>query len=73
MGADLLHHRHLVVMITAVMPMRRLMSWIASEDAAGGGRVQGGGGLVAQQHLGLEARARAMAMRCFCPPESWAG
>ena len=23
--------------------------------------------------LGFMARARTMAMRCFCPPESWAG
>ena len=31
---------------------------------------------VASSHsstLGLVARARAMATRCFCPPESWAG
>ena len=61
------------VMITAVMPMRRLMSWISLRMLR---VVVGSRAEVASSHrstLGLLARARAMAMRCFCPPESWAG
>ena len=61
------------VMITAVMPMRRLMSWISLRMLR---VVVGSRAEVASSHsstLGLEARARAMAMRCFWPPESWAG
>lgn len=35
--------------------------------------IERGGRLVAQKHLWVVARARAMATRCFCPPESWLG
>ena len=61
------------VMTTTVMPSFRLMSlmsvrieWV----------VLGSSALVASSQsstLGLVASARAMAMRCFWPPESWAG
>ena len=61
------------VMTTTVMPNRSLMSlsrarmdWV----------VMGSRALVASSHKstsGSLARARAMATRCFWPPESWAG
>ncbi len=31
------------------------------------------GGLIKQQHLGFMHSARTMAIRCFCPPDSWLG
>ena len=61
------------VMTTTVMPSRRLMSWMRRRMSL---VVLGSRALVASSHsstLGLVASVRAMATRCFCPPESWLG
>ena len=52
-GADLLHHRHLVGNDHGGDAHAPVDVLDQPEDAAGGGGVQGGGGLVAQQHLGI--------------------
>lgn len=61
------------VMITAVMPRVRLMSRIRArmESVVAGSRAE----VASSQSntVGLVARARAMATRCFWPPESWEG
>ena len=43
------------------------------QDVPGGLGVQGRGGLVTQKELRSVARVRAMATRCFWPPESCTG
>ena len=61
------------VMTTTVMPSRRLMSFTRRRMSR---VVLGSRAEVASSHsrmLGSQARARAMATRCFCPPDSWAG
>ncbi len=61
------------VMMMMVTPSR----WLMSERSSRMERVvrlsRAEVGSSQRRSLGLVARARAMATRCFCPPESWLG
>ena len=59
------HHQHPAALLTR-QPLQQL------DDLATRAAIEGRGGFIGQQQAGRAARARAMATRCFCPPErSW--
>ena len=60
-------------MNSSVVPCSRWISISSSVTAAATDTSRADIGSSAITMEGLPAKARAMPMRCFCPPESWRG